>query len=113
MTSEKIRPHHLERKAILYVRLATRMEDAFEFAFTCHPRRDLALRYANSSAPAPVAPTAQPKRQERTQNWIKLGGNVSGIQPFRPDRSRACSQLSQMMAAAKWIAARKFLAVLT
>jgi putative transposase len=30
-----------------------------EFAFTFHPRRDLALRYANGSAPAPVAPTAQ------------------------------------------------------
>jgi putative transposase len=34
-----------------------------EFAFTCHPRRDLALRYAKSSAPAPVAPTAQPGNQ--------------------------------------------------
>ncbi|WP_456651398.1 MULTISPECIES: IS3 family transposase [unclassified Bradyrhizobium] len=31
-----------------------------EFAITCHPRRDLALRYAEGSAPAPVAPTAQP-----------------------------------------------------
>jgi putative transposase len=31
-----------------------------EFAFTFHPRRDLALRYAKGSAPAPVAPTAQP-----------------------------------------------------
>ena len=31
-----------------------------EFAMTCHPRRDLALRYAEGSAPAPVAPTAQP-----------------------------------------------------
>src|SRR3954447_11926749 len=30
-----------------------------EFAFTCYPRRDLALRYAEGSAPAPVAPTAQ------------------------------------------------------
>src|SRR6266496_5081090 len=30
-----------------------------EFAFTLHPRRDLALRYAEGSAPAPVAPTAQ------------------------------------------------------
>jgi len=30
-----------------------------EFAFTFHPRRDLALRYAKSSAPAPVAHTAQ------------------------------------------------------
>jgi hypothetical protein len=30
-----------------------------EFAFTCHPRRDLALRYAEGSAPAPVATTAQ------------------------------------------------------
>lgn len=26
---------------------------------TCHPRRDLALRYAEGSARAPVAPTAQ------------------------------------------------------
>ena len=30
-----------------------------EFAFIFHPRRDLALRYAKGSAPAPVAPTAQ------------------------------------------------------
>jgi putative transposase len=29
-----------------------------EFAFTRHPRRNPALRYAKSSAPAPVAPTA-------------------------------------------------------
>ncbi|WP_256476723.1 hypothetical protein [Bradyrhizobium sp. 186] len=27
---------------------------------TCYPRRDLALRYAEGSAPAPVAATAQP-----------------------------------------------------
>ena len=31
-----------------------------EFAVTCHPRRDLALRCAEGSAPAPVATTAQP-----------------------------------------------------
>ncbi|MEY9104599.1 hypothetical protein ABH999_000795 [Bradyrhizobium yuanmingense] len=31
-----------------------------EFALTCHPRRGLALRYAQGSAPAPVATTAQP-----------------------------------------------------
>jgi putative transposase len=31
-----------------------------EFAITCQPRRDLALRYADGSAPAPVAPTARP-----------------------------------------------------
>jgi putative transposase len=30
-----------------------------EFAFTFHPRRDLALRYAKGSAPPPVAPTVQ------------------------------------------------------
>ncbi|MDU3093606.1 MAG: integrase core domain-containing protein, partial [Bradyrhizobium sp.] len=29
-----------------------------EFAATCNPRRDLALRYAESSAPAPAATTA-------------------------------------------------------
>jgi putative transposase len=30
-----------------------------EFAITCKPRRDLALRYAEGSAPAPAATTAQ------------------------------------------------------
>jgi putative transposase len=30
-----------------------------EFAVTCNPRRDLALRFADGSAPAPVATTAQ------------------------------------------------------
>ena len=30
-----------------------------EYAFTFHPRRDLALRYAKGSAPAPVASTAK------------------------------------------------------
>jgi hypothetical protein len=29
-----------------------------EFAITCNPRRDLALRYTEGSAPAPVATTA-------------------------------------------------------
>ena len=50
-----------------------------EFAMTCHPHRDLALRYAEGSAPAPVATTAQPGKSTpgRTQNWIKLGGKVS------------------------------------
>ncbi|WP_407062480.1 transposase [Bradyrhizobium sp. 44] len=50
------------------------------FAMTCHPRRDLALRYAEGSAPAPVAPTAQHGKssgQGRTQNWIKPGGKVN------------------------------------
>jgi putative transposase len=56
------------------------------FAFTFHPCRDLALRYAKSSAPAPVAPTAQPIRQERTQNWIKLGGNVKIYEAGVPQR---------------------------
>lgn len=30
-----------------------------EFALTCHPRRDLALRHAEGSAPASVATTAK------------------------------------------------------
>lgn len=33
-----------------------------EFAFTCNPRRDPALRYADGSAPAPAAATAQPSK---------------------------------------------------
>ncbi|WP_183258049.1 IS3 family transposase [Bradyrhizobium sp. CIR48] len=43
-----------------------------EFAFTSHPRRDLALRYAEGSAPAPVAPTAQPgKSNDRSE--LRIG----------------------------------------
>jgi putative transposase len=43
-----------------------------ELAFTCHPRRDLALRYAEGSAPAPVATTAQPgKSSDRSE--LKTG----------------------------------------
>src|SRR4051794_22894447 len=36
------------------------MENPSEFAMTCRPRQDLALRYPKGSAPAPVACTAQP-----------------------------------------------------
>ncbi|WLA47921.1 IS3 family transposase [Bradyrhizobium elkanii] len=43
-----------------------------EFAFTCHPRRDLALRYAESSAPAPVAPTAQ-LGKSNCQGELRIG----------------------------------------
>ncbi len=39
-----------------------------EFAVTCHPRRDLALRYAEGSAPAPVATTAQSVEPSRQAN---------------------------------------------
>ncbi len=43
-----------------------------EFAFTCHPRRDLALRYAEGSAPAPVASTAQSgKSNDRSE--LRIG----------------------------------------
>jgi putative transposase len=40
-----------------------------EFAITCHPRRDLALRNAKGSAPAPVATTAQP---DKSRSWGEL-----------------------------------------
>ena len=43
-----------------------------EFALTCHPRRDLALRYAEGSAPAPVATTAQPGKPTR-QGELRTG----------------------------------------
>lgn len=36
-----------------------RMEDASEFAIICNQRRELALRYAEGPAPAPIATTAQ------------------------------------------------------
>ncbi|MGY4325837.1 hypothetical protein ACVWWG_000251 [Bradyrhizobium sp. LB7.2] len=56
------------------------MENPSEFAMTCRPRQDLALRYPKGSAPAPVARTAQPgksagKSELKTE---KLGGNVKG-----------------------------------
>ncbi|WP_156433950.1 integrase core domain-containing protein, partial [Bradyrhizobium retamae] len=43
-----------------------------EFAFTRHPRRDLALRYAEGSAPAPVAPTARPGKSNN-QSELRIG----------------------------------------
>jgi len=43
-----------------------------EFAITCHPRRDLALRYVEGSAPAPVATTAQPGKSNR-QGELRTG----------------------------------------
>lgn len=59
-----------------------------EFATACNPRRDLALRCVEGSAPAPAATrkipvstglvfgsTSKPP-PERTQTWIKLGGKV-------------------------------------
>jgi putative transposase len=43
-----------------------------EFAFTRHPRRDLTLRYAMGSAPAPVAPTAQQGKPD-SQGELRTG----------------------------------------
>ena len=47
-----------------------------EFAFTFHPRRDLALRYAKGSGPAPVAHTAERAilTPEANSRWIKNWG---------------------------------------
>ena len=38
---------------------------------------------------------------------------VGALRPFRNSRTRACHQLSQTIAAERWIAARKFRAVLS
>ncbi|MGY3134042.1 hypothetical protein ACVWZM_004724 [Bradyrhizobium sp. USDA 4501] len=43
-----------------------------EFAITCHPRRHLALRYAEGSAPAPIATTAQPGKSS-SQSQLRTG----------------------------------------
>ena len=43
-----------------------------EFAFTCNPRRDLALRYADGSAPAPVATTAH-SGKSTSQSELRTG----------------------------------------
>lgn len=54
-----------------------RMEDVVRVRhhITYNPRRDLALRYAEGSAPkAPTAKRAEIQRAARTQNWIKLAG---------------------------------------
>jgi hypothetical protein len=42
-----------------------------------HPRRDLALRYAEGSAPAPVAPTAQQGKSNRRSELDKTWGQVT------------------------------------
>jgi hypothetical protein len=47
-----------------------------EFAFTRHPRRDLALRCAEASTPAPRRyhrPTGHIQLPGQNQDWIKLG----------------------------------------
>jgi putative transposase len=58
-------------------------------------RRDLALRYVEGSAPAPVATTAQPgqiQQPERTQHWIKLGGKVRLLPFCHPTRQHMASR---------------------
>jgi putative transposase len=68
-----------------------------EFAFTYHPRRDLALRYAEGSAPAPAATTAQlgkSSSQSETQDWIKLGARSkrAGCRSRWESRSGNCPE---------------------
>lgn len=46
-----------------------------EFAMTCHPRRDLALRHAEGFAPAPVAPTSQPGKSNG-RGELRTGQNL-------------------------------------
>ena len=46
-------------------------------------------------------------------NYLVTPPGCSGMVPAGMTRIRACHQLSQMIAAARWIAARKFLAVLS
>ncbi|MDB5688016.1 MAG: family transposase, partial [Rhizorhabdus sp.] len=58
-----------------------------DFAFT-HPRRELALRYADGSAPSSrrsTRPPGQSNRQERTHRWIKLGGTVKPAAAHRKE----------------------------
>src|SRR3954453_8878280 len=67
--------------------LATRMEDAFRVRLhlPSAPGSGAALcQELRASSRRSHRPTGQPKRQERTQNWIKLGGTVSGHDPWIP-----------------------------
>src|SRR3981081_838108 len=60
--------------------LATRMEDAFRVRlhFPSAPGSGAALcQELRASSRRSHRPTGQPKRQERTQNRIKLGGKVT------------------------------------
>ncbi|MDE2243763.1 MAG: IS3 family transposase [Bradyrhizobium sp.] len=43
-----------------------------EFAFTCDPRRDLALRYVEGFAPVPVASTARPGKSN-SRSELRIG----------------------------------------
>jgi putative transposase len=43
-----------------------------EFAFTCHLRRDVALRYVEGSAPVPVASTARPGKSN-SRSELRIG----------------------------------------
>ena len=64
------------------------------FASTRFSRRDLALRYAQGSAPDPVATVVrrlEPNRQSEPPKWIKLRGNVT------PHQGYAWSEFSPRM----------------
>jgi hypothetical protein len=52
--------------------LAARIEDALRIASTFRPRRDLALRYAESSAPDPFANTAR-KAKHNARSELSAG----------------------------------------
>ncbi len=58
-----------------------------EFAVTRDPRRDLALRYADGSATAHVATTAQPGKSNRPHDWIKLGARSPRMHHLESRRS--------------------------
>jgi putative transposase len=88
-----------------------------EFAMTCHPRRDLALRYAEGSAPAPVAPTAQQGKSTgrgelRTgQHFGATSGSFLEAQSFSvnksPHRPHVCldpagRQFTRQLAQGEW-----------
>ena len=57
-----------------------------EYADTFNPRRDLALRSMQGSVPAPCrspGPDRPTQPPESTSRWIEVGGNVTGLQPYR------------------------------
>src|ERR1700730_3561053 len=78
--------------------LATRMEDAFRVRLhlPSAPGSGAALcQGLRASSRRSHRPTGQPKRQERTQNWIKLGGNVI---PYKVTRTeKPAGVLSRMI----------------
>jgi hypothetical protein len=87
MISDKVRPHHLERKAILYVRQSSAHQ-------VLHNRESSALQTADKTEPGHMPP--QPKKKTNFSHSRKKAGSN-----FNPMNELCRSKPSEVMRGAR------------